>query len=209
MKFKMQEDMKNRMVHTKDNIYSVFVDEEGNPCSAKILPQVVDVREIETEFTLVILVEFADGTKERAVLHPEDEFSFEVGVSICLAKRLLSNIVPNQGGSTYNKLMKQALRVFDRNREREEYEKLQEYLRLEKAEREAQRIKEKRERRKRAKEEREIEIQKEAYKRAIIELRHVGIDPRPYEGSRINVIDAISPDGTGDNDGKGEVEWSF
>lgn len=53
----------------------------------------------------VIICEFADGKKEKAVCMPGDTFDLETGISVCLAKHALG------GASNYYKAIKQGVRV--------------------------------------------------------------------------------------------------
>ena len=109
----------------------------------------------------VVEVTFADGTKEKAVCQEPDVFSLETAIAICLAKKIMG------GSSAYNNAVKRGVKVYE--------DKLKE-AELAKAERE--RIEKKRAKRlaykerklaKRKEQEREekIEIQKEAYIRAM------------------------------------------
>lgn len=78
--------------------------------SSKLIPDIKDVR---TYNDRVVVVEFIDGSEEKAVLHPDDKFSVEAGVSICIAKKLAGD------SSVYNKLVDRALTKMKRNREEE------------------------------------------------------------------------------------------
>ena len=57
----------------------------------------------------VVQVTFLDGTKEKAVCSKEDDFSLEVGITICLAKKFLG------GTKKYNKTIKNALKTMEQN----------------------------------------------------------------------------------------------
>lgn len=76
-----------------------------------VMPAIVKVKPINNR---VVIVEFADGTQEKAVLAKEDTFSLEQGISICITKKLLSNIVGSSNGSSvYNKLIDYALKKYE------------------------------------------------------------------------------------------------
>lgn len=76
-----------------------------------VMPAIVKVKPINNR---VVIVEFADGTQEKAVLAKEDTFSLEQGISICITKKLLSNIVGSgNGSSVYNKLIDYALKKYE------------------------------------------------------------------------------------------------
>lgn len=84
--------------------------------SKTLIPNIVDVLVYNDK---VVTVKFADNTEEKAVLHPEDNFSIEQGISICIAKKLAGD------SSVYNKLIDYALKV-KKNNEAEKAKKLAE-----------------------------------------------------------------------------------
>lgn len=123
----------------------------------KLIPDIKDVRIYNN---CAIVVEFMDGTTEKAVVHQCDEFSVEQGISICITKKLVG------GSSIYNKLIDRAIRVFLKNdAKRTEKIKIEEERKERKKKNE-----EKKARREAAKREKSIEAQKEAYVRAWTEI---------------------------------------
>ena len=125
-----------------------------------IIPDIKDIKVSKN----VVFVTFADNTKVKAVLNAEDEFNLEQAISICITKKLLGD----NGSSIYNKLIKRAFEVDEQNKMKAEEARL-------KAE-EEKRLEEEaiaRERRiKQKKREEAIEIQKEAYLRAMREFNN-------------------------------------
>ena len=121
----------------------------------RIMPDIKNVR----VHGKTVMVHFADNTKTVAVLHDEDEFNLEQGISVCITKKLLGQ----DGGSIYNKLIRRALKIMDRNEkaEREAAEK------KEAAKNKKQAAADKRDKKKAKKREEQIEIQKEAFVRAL------------------------------------------
>lgn len=85
-------------------------------CSNTLIPNIVDVLVYNDK---VVTVKFADNTEEKAVLNPEDNFSIEQGISVCIAKKLVGD------SSVYNKLIDYALKV-KKNNEVEKAKKLAE-----------------------------------------------------------------------------------
>ena len=81
-----------------------------------MIPNIVDVLVYNDK---VVTVKFADNTEEKAVLNPEDNFSIEQGISVCIAKKLVGD------SSVYNKLIDYALKV-KKNNEVEKAKKLAE-----------------------------------------------------------------------------------
>lgn len=120
-----------------------------------------DIKDVKYYNNTVIVV-FADNTQTKAVLDPEDYYSLEQGISICITKKLLGD----EGSAIYNKLIGRAMKVIDNNAkaaEKAEKKKLKEM-----AKREA--VEAKHQKKKLKKREEAIEIQKEAYIRAMREL---------------------------------------
>jgi len=146
------------------NIQALYRDGCGVKISDTIIPTIVDVEVINDK---VVKVYFSDGTTEKAVLSKNDAYSFEYGISICIIKRILSEKTDGNGTAIYNKLIDYAIKVYNSNRAEEkavaEYEKATKIADQKKAEKEKARRIEIAEKRK----EREIEIQTEAYLRAM------------------------------------------
>ena len=83
--------------------------ENGFKTSAKDL--IPDIKDVTVHADCVVIVDFVDGTTEKAVLHPDDSFSIEQGISICITKKLVG------GSAIYNKLVERALKVKKNNEE--------------------------------------------------------------------------------------------
>jgi len=114
-----------------------------------------------------VFVEFADGSKEVAHLNDGDVFSLEVGVLICVVKKLLSEMdIIGTGSSAYNKIIKYALGKLDatkKKREEEQKKAKEERAKLASIKQEVRRAENK-------KREDRIREMTEAYKRAIGEV---------------------------------------
>lgn len=141
----------------RNNLVANFYEDGFKKSCKELIPDIKDVTVYQNR---VVIVEFVDGTTEKAVLHPSDQFSVEQGISICITKRLVG------GSSIYNKLIDRAVKVMINNDaertkkakaedERKEYNK---------------RRNERKARRKSERREEQIELQKEAYVRALREL---------------------------------------
>lgn len=108
----------------------------------------------------VVKVAFYDGTTEKVICHEDDTFSLEMAITICMAKKLYG------GTAAYNKAVRDGMKIYkkrleikqkakeDQERVAKKKQKRKEYL----ARREARRREE------------QIEIQKEAYVRAMREI---------------------------------------
>jgi hypothetical protein len=77
--------------------------EDGFKKSTKTL--IPDIKDVTVHANRVVIVEFVDGTTEKAVLHPDDSFSIEQGISICITKKLVG------GSAIYNKLIERAIKI--------------------------------------------------------------------------------------------------
>lgn len=79
------------------------------------IPEIIDVKVINKK---VVIVTFIDGTQTKAVCDKDDTFNLEVGIGICITKRLMSND-EQTGNSMFNKSIKDALKVMKRNEQLE------------------------------------------------------------------------------------------
>lgn len=105
----------------------------------------------------VVQVTFLDGTKEKAVCSKEDDFSIEVGITICLAKKFLG------GTKKYNSTIRKALKILD-NKGKLKQQAEEEKSRILKRQQKRKEYLAKREQKRR---EEEIKIREEAYYRAM------------------------------------------
>lgn len=108
----------------------------------------------------VVEVRFMDGDKQKAVCQEPDVFSLEQAISICLTKHLLG------GTSAYNKAIKNGVKVYKENQEEMRRVKAEEECIAKRRAKKAAYMKRRAERRR----EEQIEIQKEAYVRALKEI---------------------------------------
>jgi hypothetical protein len=132
-----------------------------------IIPHIKDVQVIKDR---VVIVSFADDSQEKAVLDSADTFSLEQGISICITKKMLSMGTNGNGSSAYNKLINHCLKVYENSRKAEEKAKAEEQAVKEKEKKAADKARAKRIKKANKNREREIEIQKEAYLRAMREF---------------------------------------
>ena len=137
----------------------------------KIMPSVKEIKIIHSnDMAVGVKVIFSDDSVEKAICDKEDTFNYDYGLAICIMKKLFSYMSGKDkftGTYYFNKIMDLAfrnnLKTFKEHAE-EDRKKEQEKHRKEK-----NRIR--KERQKKAKKEAEIEIQKEAYIRAMRELK--------------------------------------
>ena len=129
-------------------------------------PSVTDVNIVVPN--KVVEVTFADGTKEKSVCREPDVFSLESAISICISKKIMC------GSGAYNNAIRRGVKVYEDKLKKEEFEKT-EKERIEKKrakrlaykERRAAKREELDKAKRNAEKEEQIEIQKEAYIRAM------------------------------------------
>lgn len=123
----------------------------------------IAIQDVKVYNERTVVVEFKDGKSEKAVTDPDDVFSLETGIMICIMKKIL-------GSSTaYNKVIEYALKVKKRNEDLE----MAKAKEKEMAEAKRVKIEEKKKRRAERKREEAIQIQKEAYLRALTEYNMI------------------------------------
>ncbi len=125
-----------------------------------------DITDVSVANDRVVFVTFADGTKEKAVLAADDQFSLEQGISICITKKLLSMKTEDNGSSVYNKIVEKGLKVVEDKKKKAEAEKQEKQVKSNRI----KKLKAKKARKANAAREAQIEIQKEAYLRAMREF---------------------------------------
>lgn len=126
--------------------------------SSRMSREIIDVNIIVSN--KVVEVTFLDGDKQKAVCQEPDVFSLEQAISICLTKHLLG------GTGAYNKAVKNGVKVYTENQEEMRRVKAEEERIAKWRAKKATYMKRRAERRR----EEQIEIQKEAYVRAIREI---------------------------------------
>lgn len=171
-----------KVVDDGEMMHGLVIPEGGNPIiSTPLIPSIVNV---STPNERVVMVDFADGTREKAVLSENDTYSVEVGISICITKKLLGGNTPF-GSSFYNKVVKNAMKKIDYVKKCQEAEaaaiKAEEEKKRKKAEKS-------RERRLAAKRAYDVSVHTEAYKNALSQVyaeRNAAIDEGMAELQKI------------------------
>ena len=127
------------------------------------------IADIQVMNEKVVIVTFTDGYIEKAVLDACDTFNIEQGIVICIMKKYFSKISNGNGSSVYNKLVGYGLNVYNdilTAKSKAEADRQEKNVR---DKRNAEKAKKKKARMAAEKREAEIEIQKEAYLRAMRE----------------------------------------
>ena len=151
-------DIKSTISHDGKNISITTYDNGFKQKTKTLLP---DLKDIIAYNNRVVIVKFADGTQEKAVLHPDDPFTVEQGVSICITKKLMG------GSSIYNKVMEYAVDVINKKAKAAQKKAEDEAARKERAKTMARNKQE----RKARKREEYIQTQAEIMARAMIEAK--------------------------------------
>lgn len=105
----------------------------------------------------VVVVTFADGTEEKAVCDKRDNFDLERAVEVCVMKKQVG------GHKAYNKLVRDAMKQLKAVDDHKKKEKAEEELKAKRRQKDIER----KLKRKEKKRQEEIEIQKEAYLKAM------------------------------------------
>lgn len=156
-----RKDTKNKLKSKNDQLVVEYYHNGSWAGSRTIMPDITSVNRYDN----TVVVSFADGTKTSAVLDSEDKFNLEQGISICITKKLLGE----DGHSVYNKLIRRALKVMKLNEKAAEAA-----AKKKEEEKRARELKKARSERRKAKSrEAKIEIQKEAYLRAMKEFKEM------------------------------------
>ena len=129
----------------------IYNDDDGNPCATYL--------------------DFSDGTSTYAARRHDDVYSIEHGISICITKKLLDMITDGAGNQTYNKLVRNACKVLDENNKAAEMQIEEAAAEKRKLEKIAEKKRRHDERRAAQVREELIEIQKEAFVRAMKECQ--------------------------------------
>ena len=129
-----------------------------------------DIKDIEVKYngnnSTVIFVTFKDGKTEKAVLDKDDEFSLEHGLTIIMLKKLLSDKGVD-GNSVHNKLVNRAIKLYYKQEEEKDVKAKKELEAKERKKRLEEKARAKKQKQAAAEREYQIEIQKEAYLRAM------------------------------------------
>lgn len=107
---------------------------------------------------------FKDGYKSIAIVHEGDTFDLETGLTICLVKKLLAEKY-NDADMAFHSYIRKALKYLENEKKAKEQAELEKQARIEAEAKRQEKIKAKKERLR----EEQIEIQKEAYLRAMKE----------------------------------------
>lgn len=113
----------------------------------------------------VVVVSFFDGTQEKAICDEQDTFSLEQGITICLMKYILSALTSGDGTKEYNKAIRSAVKLYNKNRKAEAAANAEKMERIERETRRANKRKERAERKRNAENERQIANYMEAIRR--------------------------------------------
>lgn len=165
-------DSKPRMFYqAKRKQYEAIRFGKSKENSIYIMPEFSDVRIIRNKENspIGVKISFADGTEQKAICMPDDTFSLEHGITICLFKKMLTcgcYIDEQYVTGVYNKLVKHAIKVREnRLKAEEEAKKAKEEAKLQEQRFQEKRRKTKAKRAKRASE-RRINEMAEAIKRS-------------------------------------------
>lgn len=137
---KLDNDLKPRMFYqakTHGRQYRTIRFGRSKETSIYLMPEFSDVRIIRNKegFSIGVEIDFADGTKQKAICMPDDTFNLEQGITICLFKKMLTYdgcyIEEQYVTGVYNKLVKHAIKIRnERIKAEEEAKKAEEEAKL-------------------------------------------------------------------------------
>ena len=170
---------KTMIMTNEDNIITLFKRKSINTGMLYgIMPDIIKVRTYNDNDNNphAVFLDFADGTSTSAVLQPNDAYDLEHAFSVCITKKLLDQATEGSGHQAYNKIVRRARKVYEdglEEAERLEKEAAASKVRAEKLaekkrKREKRRVEEHLAAQEKAREE-YIEIEKEAFLRALRE----------------------------------------
>lgn len=141
-----------------------------------ILLKEVKIITNEEDVAIGVKITFGNGDVQKSICSEDDVFNLEYGITICLFKELLKLMGSHNESRDYNNMVRDVLKQCEKQelaQLEEEAKKAQiEYRRAKRAEKKKRRA----ERKAAAERERQIEIQKEAYLRAMQEYDRQRID---------------------------------
>lgn len=131
---KLDNDSKPRMFYqaeTHGKQYRTIRFGRSKETSIYLMPEFSDVRIIRNKegFSIGVEIDFADGTKQKAICMPDDVFNLEQGITICLFKKMLTygcygcHIEEQYVTGVYNKLVKHAIKIRNERIKTEEEDK--------------------------------------------------------------------------------------
>ena len=130
----------------------------------------------EEDVAIGVKITFENGDVQKAICSEDDVFNLEYGITICLLKQFLGALGSTNASRDYNNMVRDVLKQYEKQElaklEEEEKKAQIEYRRAKRAEKKRRRA----ERKAAAERERQIEIQKEAYLRAMQEYDRQRID---------------------------------
>ena len=119
---KLDNDLKPRMFYQAETYgrqYRTIRFGRSKETSIYLMPEFSDVRIIRNKegSSIGVEIDFADGTKQKAICMPDDIFNLEQGITICLFKKMLTygcHIEEQYVTGVYNKLVKHAIKIRNR-----------------------------------------------------------------------------------------------
>ena len=122
------DDLKPRMFYQAETYgrqYRTIRFGRSKETSIYLMPEFSDVRIIRDKegYSIGVGIDFADGTKQKAICMPDDIFNLEQGITICLFKKMLTygcHIEEQYVTGVYNKLVKHAIKIRNRRIKAEE-----------------------------------------------------------------------------------------
>ena len=142
-------------------------DFDKNGCTAKKIEanSIPKVFRVETYNDKVVKVTFSDGTFTKSVCSDNDTFNLDIGITICIMKRMMSK---TDGNKKYNDMIRKVHEQMEKNEKAKEEKKAAQIKKKE----DNRKANEKKAKKKAAQRAEQIDIQKTAFVEAMKEINN-------------------------------------
>lgn len=143
-------------------------DFDKNGCTAKKIEanSIPKVSRVETYNDKVVKVTFSDGTFTKSVCSDNDTFNVDIGITICIMKRMMSK---TEGNKKYNDMIRKIHEQMIKNEKEKEEKKAAQIKKKE----DNRKVNERKAKKKAAQRAEQIDIQKTAFLEAMREINNV------------------------------------
>ena len=96
-----------------------------NAAAPKLTLKIPAITKVHQPTDRVVICTFSDGATTKAVCHPDDKFSLDTAISICVTKYIFEKFIDQ----TYHRYIKDALQLVERQKKEAEQKEADERLR--------------------------------------------------------------------------------
>lgn len=151
----------------KSDVYTTSVSADVSfDVHTNVYIKMASIKDYKVINNKVVIVEFIDGAKEKAICSSEDKFDLETAIEICVLKHILG------GSKKYYKILDYAKKQINEI----DKKKADDISRKELEKEAAKRREEKRKKRATKKRQKQIDIQREAFLNAMLDYDKIAVD---------------------------------